>query len=603
MKLRLWSETSWRGTWAKAKAGAKVRTHAFVVLLVFLATLAAFVYYANSVRNSVHKDVDSAFQQQLRVLSTGTTSRLQLYEGILRGGAGLFFVNKTLTQANWTSYFRPYDIQSQFPDVEGIAFDRYLTTNEVSAFLQSIHEQGQPSFTITPPGERAVYVPTTYMAKYSSPNDKASGYDGYTDPVRKAAMLEAATSGNPTMSGQTRLRSAPNTPTFIMYLPVYADSSSLDTPTERQAATYGFVSVAVNIHDFVTRLLKQNPNKNFGLKWYDAQSPRNNQLVYKSRNFDELAKESDSVIQTIPFTTYQHNWKVTAVVGPGVVPTAERERPFTTLAWGVLASTALASVIWVLISSREFLLNRQKQLEVQTAKDDLLSLASHQLRTPATVVKQYVGMLLQGYGGKLTRGQTSMLKHAYDSNERQLQIINQLLYVARLDAGRIILHKEVIDIGNLLKQVCDEQRIEASQRKQKLVCEIPEHELAAEVDPQYFHMVLENLVNNAVKYTPDKGTITVRARPSQDEMLVTVTDTGIGIDEDRQEMIFDKFTRLDNELAANTSGSGIGLYLTNQIVSLHGGYIEVKSRPGHGSSFTVHLPINESGEGIEEISS
>lgn len=602
MKLRLWSGSSWRNTWAKAKAGAKVRTHAFVVLLVFLATLAAFAYYANSVRNSVRKDVTSAFQQQLRVLSTSTTSRLQLYEGLLRGGAGLFFVDKTLTQADWTSYFQPYDIINQFPDVEGVAFDRYLTSDEVPAFLQSLHDQGQPDFSITPSGERPVYVPTTYLTKYATPNDKASGFDGYTSPVRKSAMLAAATSGQPAMSGQTHLKSAPDVPSFIIYLPVYTASEPLNTPAERQAATYGFVSVAVNIHDFVGGLLKQNPNPNFGLKWYDAQSPQNNQRVYQSNNFDQLAKESGHVIQTIPFTAYQHNWKVVAVVGPGVVPAAERERPFTTLAWGVLASTALASVIWVLISSREFLLNRQKQIEVQTAKDDLLSLASHQLRTPATVVKQYVGMLLQGYGGKLTRKQTNMLEHAYDSNERQLQIINQLLYVARLDAGRIVLHKEAIDIGALLKQVCDEQNIEAKQRKQKLICDVPKRRLTAEVDPQYFHMVLENLVNNAVKYTPEKGTVTVRARTSYGEMLVSVTDTGIGIDEDHREMIFDKFTRLENEFAANTSGSGIGLYLTNQIINLHGGRIEVKSRLGHGSSFIIHLPTDAPSENPEEIS-
>jgi signal transduction histidine kinase len=603
MKLKLWSEASWRDAWAKTKASARIRTHAFVVLLVFLATLAAFVYYANSVRNSVRKDVDSAFQQQLRVLSTDATSRLELYEGFLRGGAGLFFVDKSLTQADWTSYFQPYDIQNQFPDVEGIAFDRYVTNGDVPAFLQSVHDHGQPNFAITPSGERPVYVPTTYLAKYATPNGKASGFDGYTSPVRRAAMQAAVSSGKPAMSGETNLRNLPNVQTFIIYLPVYINSEPLNTPSERQAALYGFVSLAVNIHVLVSRLLEQNPNPNFGLEWYDAQSPQNNQLVYKSSNFDKLAKEPNRVMQTIPFTTYQHRWEVKAVVGPDVVSAAERERPFTTIAWGVLASITLASVVWVLISSREFLLNRQRQLEVQSAKDDLLSLASHQLRTPATVVKQYVGMLLQGYGDKLTRKQTGMLQHAYDSNERQLQIINQLLYVARLDAGRIVLHKETIDIGKLLDQVCDEQNIEATQRKQKLIYKAPKHQLFAEVDPQYFHMVLENLINNAIKYTPNKGTVTVRARKLQDEVLVSITDTGIGIDEARQEIIFDKFTRLENELTSDTSGSGIGLYLTDQIVNLHGGRIEVTSRPGHGSRFTVHLPVNIHHESSDEISS
>jgi len=595
------NKTSWQGAWTKAKASAKVRTHALVVSLVFLATLAAFGYYANSVRESVHKDVSLAFQQQLRVLSTGAASRLQLYENFLRGGAGLFFVNKPLTQTDWTNYFRPYEITKQFPDVEGLAFDRYLTQDELPAFLQAIRSQDLPNFTIMPSGNRPIYVPTTYMAKYATHSDKASGFDGYTDPSRRAAMLAAASSGKPAMSGVTHLRNVPQVQSFIIYLPVYTGSQSLNTPAERQAALYGFVAVSVNIHDLIDTLLKQNPNPNFGLEWYDVQSSQKNQLVYKSDNFDQLARESGHIVQTIPFTAYQHKWEVKAMVGPGVVSTAERERPFTTIIWGILASTALASVVWVLISSREFLLNRQKQLEVQSAKDDLLSLASHQLRTPATVVKQYVGMLLQGYGGNLTNKQTGMLQHAYDSNERQLQIINQLLYVARLDAGRIVLHKEMVDICILTERVCGEQTIEAKQRRQKLICKVPKHQLLAEVDPQYFHMVLENLISNAIKYTPNKGTVTVQVRKSPDELLVSVTDTGIGIDEARQEMIFDKFTRLENDLATDVSGSGIGLYLTNQIVQLHGGHVEVKSRTGQGSRFTVYLPVNTPQESSDKI--
>jgi signal transduction histidine kinase len=201
-------------------------------------------------------------------------------------------------------------------------------------------------------------------------------------------------------------------------------------------------------------------------------------------------------------------------------------------------------------------------------------------------------MLLQGYSGELTSKQTGMLKHAYDSNERQLQIINQLLYVARLDAGRITLHKELIDISEILDQVYHEQLVEAKLRHQKLIYKPPHEAINADVDVQYFHMVIDNLISNAVKYTPEKGTITLSASNVGDEVQVSVKDTGIGIDEERQQMIFDKFTRLENELAADVSGSGIGLYLTEQIVNLHGGYIEVKSHPGDGSTFTVHLPVN-----------
>lgn len=592
-----------RELWRKLEASVRVRSHAYVIVLVFLATLSAFGYYANTVRENVHKDTANAFQQQLRVLSTATQTRLQLYESFLRGGAGLSNVDQSLSQDEWISYFKSYSFADQYPEIEGIAFERYITADQRDAYLQQVHDAGRPDFTITPGGDRPVYAPNTYLAKYPGPtaNTQIEGYDGYTDPARRAAMDTAGATGKPTMSGKTQLRMPPHTTTYIIYLPVYstADGSVPQTTADRKAALYGFVSIGIDVNRFVTKLMQQNTNPNFGLTWQDIQTPSTSSPIFQSNNFASLMNQPGHTTQVIPFTLYQHRWKITAVAGPNVVPAADRDRPLTTIFWGLLASIILAGVVWLLISSREFLLNRQKQIEVQSAKDDLLSLASHQLRTPATVVKQYVGMLLQGYGGKLTGKQTGMLKHAYDSNERQLQIINQLLYVARLDAGRITLHKEMIDIREILDQVYHEQLVEAKHRHQKLVYKAPSKAIHADVDVQYFHMVIDNLISNAIKYTPEKGTITLSAHTVGDEVHVSVQDTGIGIDVDRQQMIFDKFTRLENEMAADVSGSGIGLYLTDQIVNLHGGHIEVKSKPGDGATFTVHLPITakEASEG------
>jgi len=591
--------TSWGSLWRRMEASAKIRSHTYVVILVFLATLAAFSYYANSVRNTVRNDTMLAFQQQIRVVGTATQARLALYESILRGGAGMTAIDKNMTQADWQTYFQSFNFAKEYPEIAGVGFDRYVTANQLPTFLQEMQAQN-PSFTITPSGNRGVYVPNTYLAKYPQ-TDQMTGYDGYTDPVRRAAMNTAASTGIPAMSGYVHMQAIPNShSSFVIYLPVYNTGASLNSPADRQAALYGFVSLAVNINKFVSSLIQQNPNANFGLLWHDNQTPENSKAVYQTSNFTSLSNQPGNIEQSIPFTLYQHHWEVTAIAGPSVVPASERDRPLNTIFWGLLASIVLAGVVWLLISSREFLLNRQKQMEVQNAKDDLLSLASHQLRTPATVVKQYVGMLLQGYGGEITQKQMGMLKHAYDSNERQLQIINQLLYVARLDAGRITLHKERTDIRELLDQVFHEQMVESRQRHQKLFYRQPKKAVIADVDPQYFHMAIDNLVSNAIKYTPEKGSITLSTKKTDEAVLVSIEDNGIGIDAERQKIIFDKFTRLENEMAADVSGSGIGLYLTDQIINLHGGHIVVKSTPGKGSTFTVYLPFTTTNPTTDE---
>lgn len=591
--------TSWGSLWQKMEPSAKIRSHTYVVILVFLATLAAFSYYANSVRNTVRNDTLLAFQQQIRVVGNATQARLALYESILRGGAGMTTIDKNMTQANWQTYFQSFNFTKEYPEIAGVGFDRYVTVNQLPAFLQEMQAHN-PSFSITPSGNRSVYVPNTYLAKYPQ-TVQVTGYDGYTDPVRRVAMNTAASTGMPAMSGYVHMQ-AGSSPlsSFVIYLPVYNTGVSLNSLADRQAALYGFVSLAVNVNKFVSSLIQQNPNANFGLLWHDNQEPKNSKALYQTSNFTSLSNQPGNIKQSIPFTLYQHHWEITAIAGPNVVPASERDRPLNTIFWGLLASIVLAGVVWLLISSREFLLNRQKQMEVQSAKDDLLSLASHQLRTPATVVKQYVGMLLQGYGGEITQKQTGMLKHAYDSNERQLQIINQLLYVARLDAGRITLHKERTDIRELLDQVFHEQMVESRQRHQKLFYRQPKKAVNVEVDPQYFHMAIDNLVSNAIKYTPEKGSITISTKKTDEAVVVSIEDNGIGIDAERQKIIFDKFTRLENEMAADVSGSGIGLYLTDQIINLHGGHIVVKSTPDRGSTFTVYLPFTTSNPATDE---
>lgn len=577
---------------------ANVKTHVVVTLLVFLATFAAFGYYWHGVRNGVRKDENVAYEQRVRILSTATQTHLQLYESLLRAGAGLFTIDNSLTLANWAQYFQPYNIPEQSSDIVGIGFVPYLTNAEVPTFLDGIRAQ-MPKYAIWPVGTRSVYAPVAYVATFTANSGKVVGFDGYTSAVRRTAMQAAVATGQPAMSGKITLVSAqvPDKSAFNLYLPVYRNGQPVQTVAERQAALYGFVYVAVDIKTMVDALLAQNPNGSFGLQWYDVADNPKGAPVYQSANFASIAKQPGAITQALPFTLYDHKWKVVLTASPAIISANERQLPALVLWRGFFVSVVLAGAVWLLTTARERKFNRQKQLEVQTAKDDLLSLASHQLRTPATVVKQYVGMLLQGYGGKISRKQTGMLQHAYDSNERQLEVINQLLYVARLDAGRIALHKEKkVDIGELLKEVCDEQAVEAKQRRQKLTCKVPKRPLRAEVDPQYFRMALDNLVNNAIKYTPNKGSITAGVRKLNGDMLITIADTGIGIDEARRATIFEKFTRLENELPANVSGSGIGLYITDQIVRLHGGRIEVMSSRGHGSSFTIRLPADSTGK-------
>jgi two-component system phosphate regulon sensor histidine kinase PhoR len=227
---------------------------------------------------------------------------------------------------------------------------------------------------------------------------------------------------------------------------------------------------------------------------------------------------------------------------------------------------------------------------LESTKNEFLSLASHQLRTPATNVKQYIGLLLDGYMGNLTEQQRQALVVAYRNNEAEISIMNNLLDVAKLDLDRIQLHKKVVNVTKIAKHVVQDSKSQAMERKQTLKLEGPKQVMAS-VDDEYVRGVIENLVDNAIKYSKEKTKIMVTVAREQDFVCIVVKDQGLGIRKRDYGKLFNKFTRLDNEFSANSEGSGLGLYWVKKIVELHGGTIDVTSREGRGSTFTVRLPI------------
>lgn len=567
--------------------------HSIIALLVFAVGLGATVYYWNNLRQSVHSDMEAAYRRQVAEVSTAAVGRLTLYETLLRSSAGLFKIHDDLTQAQWDEFNKPYEINQKYPDIEGIGVSRYLKKAQVPGYLEQRAAQGEPNFTIFPAGNRSVYVPVTFNAQYTGNNGKSRGFDGYTNPIRRTAMDRAIESGKPTMSGKIRLvsESRPNRDSFILYMPIFREGASITTAQERRDAILGFSYIAIDAKTLIDSLLVAN-NKYIGLQMMDAELKTDTQL-FESSNYASIAKREGAIVKSQTSTIYGHRWHTLLAASPELLPPRERQLPQSALWRGIITCVFFAILVWYLITDRERKYARQKQEEVQTAKDDLLSLASHQLRTPATVVKQYVGMLLQGYAGELTKQQMDMLDNAYESNERQLEIINQLLYVARLDADRIRLRRVKTNIGEMLRDVAHDQAQTIVERQQQLVLRLPKQALRADVDPHYIRMVLDNLLSNAIKYTPDGGSITLGVRRSVGHIVLRVSDTGVGIDPALQSTVFEKFTRVENELSTDVNGSGVGLYLTQKIVQLHGGSIEVKSAVGKGSTFLVRIPTKE----------
>jgi len=244
-----------------------------------------------------------------------------------------------------------------------------------------------------------------------------------------------------------------------------------------------------------------------------------------------------------------------------------------------------------LVMTNAQLKSQQAQLlAVNKTKDEFIALASHQLRTPATAVKQYTSLLINEFAGPVTPEQLKYLRIAFDSNERQLQIINDLLKTAQIDSSRYVLEKKPQDIAKIIKQAAKELRATCELKNQKITL-IGIKSTTVEVDANEIKLALINLLENASKYSYPDTEITLRMHNSGKRLEIAVTDVGVGVSKADARRIFDKFTRVDNELSDTVTGTGFGLYWVKRIINLHGGSIKVESAVGKGATFIVRLPL------------
>lgn len=227
---------------------------------------------------------------------------------------------------------------------------------------------------------------------------------------------------------------------------------------------------------------------------------------------------------------------------------------------------------------------------LEQAKNEFVALASHQLRTPTTVVKQYLSMLLDGYAGPVTPAQEKYLTIANENNERQITTINDLLNVAQIDSGKMKLHPETFDLVALLRTITLEQSARVADKNQTVELRTRHSSLLCRADKHRLRMAIENIIDNAHKYSPDGKRIELGLIRRNRQIRISIKDYGIGIDTANVPKIFQKFSRIDNPASLPEEGNGLGLYWVQKVIELHGGKITVESKLQRGSTFVISLP-------------
>jgi len=231
---------------------------------------------------------------------------------------------------------------------------------------------------------------------------------------------------------------------------------------------------------------------------------------------------------------------------------------------------------------------------VEKLKTEFVSLSAHQLRTPLSAIKWTLQMLLDEDLGEITKEQREFIEKIYESNEKMIRLINDLLDVTRIEEGRYLYRPVLASLENEVQFVVNSYKEEIEKRKLKLEFKEPKKKLPqVMLDVEKMRLAIQNLLDNAIRYTHSGGQVTISLKGDKNKVEFRISDTGIGIPKDQQKRVFTKFFRGANAVKIETGGTGLGLYITKNIIEAHDGKISFKSEEGKGSTFYFSLPCGE----------
>ncbi|MBL8058060.1 MAG: PAS domain-containing protein, partial [Anaerolineales bacterium] len=236
-----------------------------------------------------------------------------------------------------------------------------------------------------------------------------------------------------------------------------------------------------------------------------------------------------------------------------------------------------------------------REVEVDRLKSEFVTMVSHELRTPITPIKGYADMLLMGAAGQLAPLQSKFIEVIKNNADRLNLLVNDLLDISRIEAGRVEVRLQTINLNEIISSVLDTLRVRSDEsgKAMTLTAEVAADLPAVRGDYNRVTQVIGNLAENAFNYTPPGGTVTLQARPEAAgrEVVVEISDTGVGIPAEAQPRLFDRFFRGEDALVMATSGTGLGLSIAKELMEMQGGRIWLeRSAPGQGSTFAIALP-------------
>ncbi|HTK39382.1 MAG TPA: CHASE domain-containing protein [Patescibacteria group bacterium] len=519
--------------------------------------------------------------RQAAAMRTHVKFEFAQYEQLLESAAA-FSELKTgsMTRTLWKQYTVNSHAITAHPSMLGYGYVDVVSRNGLGTFERNLSKQYERTISVSPHPSDESFTAISYLQPENIGNMRAIGYDMFSEQTRQQAMSAARDTDTVQMSGPVQLvqdGTGKKSYGSLLYYPVYRAEMKTESVQARRDALVGYTYIVVRAGDVAQQIDKNTIDEGADFVIKDSAVS-----VYKSTDSPDgsMSKEFELDLygRTWEFTAYIQKNKVEYWIAPAII-----------LLTGIVVSGILAIAVYWLMARRIKYLEHEHDKTIAETKNELVMLASHQLRTPASGVKQYLGMLVEGLAGEFDTMQSSIIQKAYDANERQIETIDQILHVAKADAGQLALQYDDVDIVDVVQCLVDEASADAQRKRITVRTHMPA-KLVITCDKRFTTMAIENLISNAIKYSYEEGVVDVTLKSDTKVVKLIVSDHGVGVPEEDVESIFDKFVRIDNPLSVQEGGTGLGLFLAREIARAHKGSLRVKPNVDDGSVFTLRMP-------------
>jgi signal transduction histidine kinase/CheY-like chemotaxis protein len=527
-----------------------------------------------------------------------TTEQLGTYVSLVRSAVGFFEAsNLQVSPLQFRKFLAAIELQKDYPGILAIGYIEKVPAARRADF-EAEQRRYSADFRIFPDTPRDPYYVATYVEPEGVHRQRNLGFDPHTEPVRRAAMEKARDTASPVMTGRLILRTEESSeeasPAFILYAPIYRISPPPNSLEERRQALHGFIAASFRVNDLLKGIRSPTARSQVAFRIFagDTTDPREVLMVTEDFPTDRTGVADTETISVAGFT-----WTFEFVTLPDFEVESGMAQVPMIGGLGLLLSFLLYGFTTVQARARHaderalhYERQRAKDLQdLSRAKTRFFSNLSHELRTPLNGI---LGMNDLLWDTPLNEQQKDYLTTIGTCGRTLLDLISDVLDVSKIEAGKLELKRKPFKLLQPFTGALEVVRGQARGKDLSLHLEwdekLPRY---VEGDLVRLRQVLVNLLSNAVKFTR-AGSVTVRARDREGQLEVEIQDTGVGISKENVAKLFRPFSQVTVAEGVETvQGTGLGLVICKEIVSLMGGSIDLTSELGVGTVFKLRLPL------------